>query len=95
MTRHYATADAKTEDEKNEAWRKDGVESSTRRAAYERDYKMRFHADMIMLYDALKARVGDSNEARKPVLLDVGMLAGPSPIQEAADYLDSMAGRLE
>ena len=67
-----------------------------RRAVHDREYKTRFHADVMALYDVLKERVGnmENEDGGFSPVLTAGMLAGPYPIQEAADQLDKMARRL-
>lgn len=89
----HVMASAPSDQEKQKLWDENASKLTARRQARDTAYRTRFHADTMAVYDALKERVGDiENEPRGiPVVLRVGMLAGPYPIQEAADYLDRLA----
>jgi hypothetical protein len=93
MAEHHGLRRLKTVADLN----KEEAERDLARSAHRREYTTRFHGDVMALYDVLRDRVGDlENEPYGiPPLLQAGMLAGVNPIQEAADYLDKMARRLQ
>lgn len=90
---------AKTEAEGREVWEAEQADYIAKMEEQQRNYLTRFHGDVMALYDELRERVGDIGILHSvphsiPILLTTGMLAGPHPIREAADYLDRMALRL-
>ncbi len=62
-----------------------------------RTYRERFYRPARALRDELRKRLGIRNTNHEPELpaLDEGLLAGPKPITEAANYLAALARRLK
>jgi hypothetical protein len=88
---------AVTEAERDEALDRESKTLMERDLLTARTYRERFYRPARALRDELRKRLGIRNTNREPELpaLDDGVLAGPKPITEAANYLAALARRLK
>jgi hypothetical protein len=88
---------AVTEAERDEALDRESKTLMERDLLTARTYRERFYRPARALRDELRKRLGIRNTNREPELpaLDEGVLAGPKPITEAANYLAALARRLK
>jgi hypothetical protein len=88
---------AVTEAERDEALDRESKTLMERDLLTARTYRERFYRPARALRDELRKRLGIRNTSREPELpaLDEGVLAGPKPITEAANYLAALARRLK
>lgn len=84
-----------TEDQRHAQWESDLKKDHQRRAAYETEFKTRFRPLAVAIRHEIARRLGIFPPYDNPdIVLDKGMLAGPSPVSEAADLIDELARRL-
>lgn len=88
---------AVNEAERDEALDRESKTLMERDLLTARTYRERFYRPARALRDELRKRLGIRNTNREPELpaLDEGVLAGPKPITEAANYLAALARRLK
>jgi hypothetical protein len=90
-------SEGQTEEQKNAAWRAETNQMMQRSIEAQNEFRSRYMPEASALRDEMSRRLGifpPYSPDHRTVALDYGMLAGVSPLSDAADYLEALARRL-
>jgi len=95
MVRPPYSRDA-TQEERRLAWELETMRTLRRSTERQTEFRNQFSSEALNLEESLLARLGKTMPSleERPPALPYGMLVGPSPVSDAADYLERMARQL-